>query len=374
MSTLTQKNAAVVIGGQSYPSLYTTLIPNTDLTWEKNLTYNIGADATFWGGKLGVEIDAFYTYNYDILASVGGKYPPSMGGYYQTYQNINKRDIKGFDFTISHRHRVGDFSYGIKFMGSYARRRWLYYAEDPINAPDYQKLTGKEVGSVIGFIAEGLFQSEEEIFNAPTMKGETIRVGDIKYVDRNGDGKIDYDQDRGYVGTSSYPKFTGGLSFDMEWKGIDFNFLLQGATGSTIALTGVYSGSWVMDHTSMTRPFYHGGNAPRYLVENSWTPENTDAYFPRLTLTTASYNSYSSTHWYRPGDYLRLKTAQIGYTLPQRLTRKAGIERLRIYVEGSNLFTLSHVGKYNIDPEMPSVNNGYYPQQRVMSVGLNITL
>ncbi|MBQ5878556.1 MAG: SusC/RagA family protein, partial [Alistipes sp.] len=120
--------------------------------------------------------------------------------------------------------------------------------------------------------------------------------------------------------------------------------------------------------------FYHDGNSPLYLVENSWTPENTGAYFPRLSLASSSNNAYSSTRWYRPGDYLRLKTAQIGYTLPEKLTRKAGIRKLRIYVEGSNLLTLSHVGKYNIDPEQPSVNNGYYPQQRVMSVGLNITL
>lgn len=375
LNTLTiSKNNTTVFGGTGQKSVYSTLVANPDLTWEKNLNYNAGVDASFWGGKLGAEFDVFYTYKYDMLAAVKGQYPSSMGGYFPTYQNINKQDIKGFDFTISHRNHVGDFNYGIKFMGSYAKRRWLYYADDPINAPDYQKLTGKEVGSVIGFLDAGLFQSEEELLNSPVLIGEKVRVGDIKYVDRNGDGKISYDQDRGYVGTSVYPKFTAGLSFDMEWKGLDLNFLLQGATGSTIALTGVYPTSWVMDHTSMTRPFYHGGNAPRYLVENSWTPENTDAFFPRLSLDVGANNSYASTRWYRPGDYLRLKTAQIGYTLPQRLTRKAGIERLRIYLEGSNLLTFSHVGKYNIDPEIPSVNNGYYPQQRVMSVGLNITL
>ena len=128
-----------------------------------------------------------------------------------------------------------------------------------------------------------------------------------------------------------------------------------------------------MDNTSMTKPFYHGGNSPRYLVENSWTPENTDADFPRLSDETGG-NNYASTHWYRSGDYLRLKTAQLGYTLPVKWTSKIGIRQLRVYVEGSNLFTLSYLTKYNIDPELPSVNNGYYPQQRVVSVGLNITL
>ena len=364
---------AVVIGGLGQQSLYTNGIANPNITWEKNLNYNIGLDATFWGGLLGVEFDAFYTYKYDMLASASGSYPPSVGGYFPTYENKNKQDIRGFDFTLSHNHRKGDFTYGIKFMGSFAKRRWLLYSGDAANAPDYLKLTGKEVGAVIGFIDQGLFQSEEEVLNSVTMVGKTVRVGDIKYLDRNGDGKISYEQDRGYVGSSVYPKFTGGLAFNASWKGIDVNFLLQGAVGSTIALTGIYDGG-IMDNTSMTKPFYHDGNSPVYLVENSWTPENPGAYFPRLSLESSSNNAYSSTRWYRPGDYLRLKTAQLGYTLPQRLTKKAGIQKLRIYVEGSNLFTLSHVGKYNIDPELPSVNNGYYPQQRVMAVGLNITL
>jgi len=364
---------AVVIGGQGQQSIYTSTVPNPNVTWEKNLNYNIGVDATFWGGLLGIEADAFYTYKYDMLSSASGSYPPSVGGYFPAWDNQNKQDVRGFDFTLSHYNRKGDFNYNIKFMGSYAKRRWLYYAGDADNAPDYQKLTGKDVGSVIGFLAEGLFQSEAEIQNSPTMIGKPVRVGDIKYTDRNGDGKISYEQDRGYVGTSVYPKFTAGLSFGLEWKGLDFNFLLQGAVGSTIALTGVYDGG-IMDNTSMTKPFYHDGNSPLYLVENSWTPENRDAYFPRLSLDSSSNNAYSSTRWYRPGDYLRLKTAQLGYTLPKKITMKAGIQKLRIYVEGSNLFTLSHVSKYNIDPELPSVSNGYYPQQRVISVGLNITL
>ena len=364
---------AVVIGGVGQQSIYTSSVANPNISWEKNLNYNVGVDATFWGGLLGIEADVFYTYKFDMLASASGAYPPSVGGYFPAWENKNKQDVKGFDFTLSHNNRAGDFSYGIKFMGSYAKRRWLLYSGDPANAPDYLKLTGKEVGSVIGFIADGLYQSEEELLNSPTMVGKPVRVGDIKYIDRNGDGKISYEQDRGYVGSSVYPKFTGGLAFNAAWKGIDVNFLLQGAVGSTIALTGVYSGG-IMDNTSMTKPFYHDGNSPRYLVENSWTPENPGAYFPRLSLASSSHNAHSSTHWYRPGDYLRLKTAQIGYTLPTTLTRKAGIQKLRIYVEGSNLLTFSHVGKYNIDPELPSVNNGYYPQQRVMSVGLNITL
>lgn len=369
---ISDKNS-VIIGGAPGLSIWTSGIANPWLTWEKNLTYNVGLDATLWRGRLGLEFDVFYTYKYDMLGGVGGSYPPSMGGFYPTTSNINEQDIKGFDFTISHRNRVGQVNYGVRFMGSYAHRRWLKYAGDPVNAPDYQKLTGKDVGSVYGFIDAGLFQSQEEIDSWPTMVGKDVRPGDIKYIDRNGDGKISLEQDGGYVGTSIYPKFTAGLGFDFDWKGLDINFLFQAGLGGTIALTGQYS-SGVMDNTALTKPFYHDGNSPRYLLEDSWTPENPGAFFPRLSLDFNSNNAHSSTHWYRSGDYLRLKTAQIGYTLPKSFTGKIGIQKLRIYLEGSNLFTISHVGKYNIDPEMPSVNNGYYPQQRVISVGLNITL
>ena len=185
--------------------------------------------------------------------------------------------------------------------------------------------------------------------------------------------KISYEQDRGYIGKSAYPKFVGGFSFRGDWKGFDIAVLMQGAIGRDVALTGVYSGG-IMDNTSMTKPFYHGGNSPKYLVENSWREDNTGGEFPRLSLVTASSNNaFSSTYWYRNGDYLRVKSMQIGYSLPKRWIKPAGMDNLRIYAEGQNLLTFSQLSKYNIDPEQPGVSNGYYPQQRVISMGVNLT-
>ena len=130
-----------------------------------------------------------------------------------------------------------------------------------------------------------------------------------------------------------------------------------------------------MDNTVFTRMFYHGGNSPLFVPENSWTPENPNAEFPRLSLVTVSTNNaYSSTNWYRSGDYLRLKSFQIGYTIPSSIMKSIGFSGLRVYGEGSNIFTFSELTKYNIDPEQPGVNNGYYPQQRTISFGLNLTL
>src|SRR5690606_39076598 len=143
--------------------------------------------------------------------------------------------------------------------------------------------------------------------------------------------------------------------------------------GRDVALTGLYP-NYVMDHTNMTRPFYHGSNSPAYPVENSWRPDHTDAEFPRLPIVPASSNNaYSSTFSYRNGNYLRLKTMQIGYTLPSRVNESIGMNAGRVYAEGQNLLTFSELTKYNIDPEQPNVSNGYYPQQRVFAMGVKLT-
>ncbi|HSI69186.1 MAG TPA: TonB-dependent receptor [Gillisia sp.] len=365
------RDPAVVLGGVAQNGLLTSRPGNINLTWAKALQYNVGLDATLYNGLLGVEFDVFYKYIYDMLSSVDATYPDSYGGYVYGYENNNEQDHKGFEISLSHRNSINEFNYGFSVNGTYTKRRWLKYG-DSENTPDWLKLTGKEVGSQVGFIAEGLFQSQEEIDNSPLIVGKDVRVGDIKYRDRNGDGVVSYEQDRGYIGKSAYPKFVGGFSFDAEWRGIDLSVLFQGAIGRDVALTGVYSNG-VMDNTSMTRPFYHGGNSPVHLVENSWTEENTSGEFPRLSLVPASSNNaYSSSFWYRNGDYLRLKTLQIGYNFPQ-LTSDSGIKSLRIYVEGQNLLTFSGLTKYNIDPEMPGVSNGYYPQQQLISSGVNFT-
>lgn len=366
---------AVVLGGGSQSMVYASTLGNPNLGWAKAISYNAGVDFSAWNGLLGVELDFFYKHEYDLLASVAGSYPPSMGGYFFSVENKNEIDYRGFDFTISHNNNIGDFEYGVKWLGSYTKRRWLYFAGDSENTPDYRKLTGKEVGSQLGFIAEGLFQSQEEIDNSPTIDGSPVLPGYIKYKDRNGDGKISYGQDMGYVGKSAYPKFQTSLNLTAAWKGFDLDVLFQGGVGRTVAMTGVYSSVGVMDNTVFTRMFYHGGNSPTFVPENSWTPENPNAELPRLSLVTvSSNNAYSSTHWYRSGDYVRLKSFQLGYTIPTSIMKSIGFTGLRVYGEGSNLLTFSELTKYNIDPEQPGVNNGYYPQQRTFTLGLNLTL
>lgn len=377
MDLFALSNNALVLNGVNQGMVYASVIGNPNLTWSKIDNYDLGIDFEAWNGLLGLEFDVFYKYEYDILSGVTGAYSPSRGGYYFSYGNDNKKDYRGFDFTIRHDNYIGDLNYGAKLMFTYAYRRWLYYAGDSENAPEYQRLTGKEVGSLYGYIADGLFQNESEIRNSPVMSDKAVAPGYIKYVDRNGDGQITYAQDMGYVAASAYPRVQGSLNLYANWKGFDIDMLWQGATGRTVSLTGQYTATGsegIMDNTFLTKPFYHGGNSPLYLLENSWTPDNPDGEFPRPSITTvSSNNAFSSTFWYRDGSYLRLKTLQLGYTLPTKITKPMGMSSLRFYVQGSNLLTFSALNKYHIDPEQPGVNNGYYPQQKVYQLGVKLT-
>jgi len=374
LSTMAPFSNAVVINGVALKGLNTSNPANTKLTWAKTLQYNGGFDVTMWRGLLGMEFDVFYKYMYDMPTGAVGAYPDSYGGFIPSRINGDKQDHKGFEVSVSHRNTVGDFSYRAVFNGTYTKRRWLKFSDDSTNDPDWLKLTGKEVGAQQGYISLGLFKDWEDVNNSATMPDKAVRPGEIKYLDRNGDGIISYEQDRGYIGKNAHPKFVGGFNFDVSWKGlIDMSFLLQGALGRDVALTGVYP-TWIMDNTFLTKAFYHDGNSPKYLIENSWREDLPNAEFPRLSIAQPSTNNgYSSTFWYRNGDYLRLKTAQIGFSFPKRWMNAVGIHNLRIYTEGQNLLTFSGLAKYYIDPEQPGVSNGYYPQQRIFSLGVNIT-
>lgn len=356
-------------------SLYLAYIANTQLTWTKTRSWNVGFDATMWGGKLGIEFDAFYNYTYDILQSLGSDYPPSMGSYHPSYANLGATDARGIDILVTHRHKFDvagkPFNYTVAANMSWAENRWIKYP-DAANIPEWQKVTGTSLNATYGWVADGLYRSEEEIDNS-AWYGTRPNVGDIKYVDLNGDGKIDWD-DRGRIGRGLRPEITFGLNLGAEWNGIDFNAQFTGGAKFDVSMTGNYYNGYD-DNTIWTQTFKEGGNSPLYLVTNAWSIDNPNGTMPRLTAsknTTGGDNGNASTFWFRKGDYVRLKSAQIGYTFPQKWMSKAGIQKLRVYVEGSNLFTIDDLPS-GFDPESPEVNNGYYPQQRTIMGGLTLT-
>ncbi|GAB3417382.1 TonB-dependent receptor [Niabella aquatica] len=363
------------LNGSLNNAMYTSVIANPNLSWEKTLSYNAGLDFSLWKGKLSGAFDVFYTYTFDILMSMSSGYPPSMGGYYFTYENFGKTDSKGFELALKHQNSFGlggkSFNYSVTPNISYATSRWVRYNDSP-NAPEIQKISGKKIGIISGWVAEGLFRSESEIDNA-AWYGSRPNVGDIKYKDLNGDGKIDY-QDRGLIGRPNRPELMYGLNLGASWNGFDFNAQFTGGALFDVSMTGTYYNGYD-DNTIWTQTFKEGANSPLFLVENAYSIDNPNGTFPRLTLGSTTHggdNGLASTFWFRDGKYVRLKSAQIGYSLPEALTKRLGINRLRVFAEGSNIFTISGLPE-GIDPESPRVNNGYYPQQKIFTGGVTLT-
>lgn len=361
-------NPVVMIGNNGGKPLNITTVPNQNIRWETTTTYNGGVEATLWNGLLGVEADVFYRVTKDILQGQSGLNPPSFGGYFPSFINSGIVDSRGFELVLSHRNTIGDFNLNVRGNVSFARSKVIETTEDA-NVPDYLRRTGRPIGLKYGFVSDGFFQSQEEIDNS-ALFGPT-RPGEIKLKDLNGDGRITFEQDWTVIGRGDLPEMMFGLNLGGSYKGLDFNAFFQGAALSDVALSGLYTSSGIYDNTFYTMPFYQDGNSPKYLLENAWTPENTNAAYPRLSTQSAQSGGKFSSFWIKDGAYLRLKTAQIGYTLPQSWLTKATIQRIRCYVSGSNLITWSNLDY--LDPEMPSVNQGYYPQQRVFEFGLSLT-
>lgn len=361
-----------VIGGKEQMAYYTSGYVYDNLTWSRTNTYNVGFDLRMLKNKLTVEFDWFYKYTSKILEneSGGSTYSPSLGGNNPVWMNSGRMDNRGLELTVRHDNWFANgWSYSIAGMISWSRNKVLS-KKITDNHPSYRAVLGEPLGSIYGFNALGLFQTQEQVDNYPTAPSGWAELGAIMYEDVNGDGKIEKDHDYVKIGRSRTPEMIFSLNFDVAWKDISLSALFQGATLCNYALNGVYNNG-NQDNTMYTRPFYGNGNAARYLVEDSWTPDNTGARYPRLSASTNAINAWSSTWWVKDGSYLRLKNVQLTYSLPKSLLAKAKIERVSVFLAGTNLFTISAF-KY-VDPEQPGINNGYYPQQRTYSLGLNLT-
>ena len=382
------------------PGYADSSLANPELTWEKSLSYNVGVDYKMWGGKLAVEADAFYRYNFDLLTYMGSDYPPSMGGYYMGATNHNAYDTKGIDVMISHRSHFmaggKPFQYGVSGTVTYARSRWIIYGDQP-NIPENQKVVGKPLGAVMAWTADGLYRSEEEIDNS-AWYGTRPNVGDIKYVDLNGDGKIDGD-DKGFIGRTNRPELTFGLNLDFRWNNIGLSLFFQGV-GKRDWYPAVESGFfWGM----YNRPYSylmkdHGGDNYvhiDYSTEN-WTVTNADKkpYWTRRVGYAANRNvgplTWENDYYLQNAAYFRLKNMTIDYTLPKELTEKKKISQVKFYLAMENLFTWSPIMKHTkmFDPEvidsgdsdfstargLNGQGDGFsYPMLRSFTFGVNLT-
>lgn len=369
----TSSSAPVTFGGKDYKIISndnTYLAP--ELTWAKTNTYNLGMEFSLWKGVLSGEADIFYKFTYDILQTVAAVYPPSIGGNYPTRENSGEFEAKGFEILLRHSKSFRDFRYDLTGNISYATNKILKRTQST-NVLPWQDIIGSSVGDIYGYKAIGLARTQEDLDNAPIPPTSSLRplaLGDLLYEDVNGDGKID-SRDQVKIAQSAMPKMIYSFTADFSYKGFDLSAQFQGAGVTDKMLCGIWdNGS--SDNTPLTRPFYgNSDNTPLYLIEGAWRPDNPNGKYPRLSANPNYGNSgLLSSFWRVNGAYLRLKQLAIGYTLPKKVISAIGVNNMRVYVAGLNLLTFTEF-KY-LDPESPNVLQGYYPQQKTLSVGLNL--
>ena len=361
----------VLIGGQPQTTYYSRGYVHPDLTWSHTNIWNVGIESKFFGNKLSIDADVFYKYTDKILEYAGtGTFAPSLGENFATWINSGRMDNRGFELTIRHDNWFSNgFSYNITGMVSWARNKLLSKRLSD-DCPSYRARLGQPLNSFYGFHSMGLFQSDEEAALWPTAPTGYNQAGSIKYEDINGDGKIDSSADMVKIGRGQTPEMTFSFNTELNYKGWSLSMLFQGATLCNYMLSGYYNGT--CDNTMFTRAFYGDGNSVLYLVKDAWRPDNPNAKYPRLSTIVNASNAWASDFWIVDGSFLRLKNAQLSYTLPTSFLRSfSSISRCMVYIAGTNLFTLSAF-KY-LDPENPGISNGYYPIQRTVSLGLNLT-
>ena len=346
-----------MFGNTLYSTAYESRYVNTNLQWATVTNYELGLEAGFLNNKVGFELSLYKKKTNDMLL-----YLPIQGviGMDAPAQNAGSVENTGFDLSIFHNNSINkDWSYAINFNVAYVKNEITDMngteGVDPDNGK-YWRLEGYPIGSFYGYVANGYFNTEDELKNYPKRLGSE-KLGDIKYVDRDGNGKIDA-ADQTVIG-KNFPSWTGGLNLAVYYKDFDLSMLWQGAFDVDAYYTGEASYA-----------FYNSGKVLKRHLDR-WTPENHNASYPRLTRSSQT-NFATSSFWLEDASYVRLKNISLGYNLPKSLLTKIGVEKAKVFVSGENLLTFS--GLDGLDPESPSDTRGaFYSNVKKISLGLKVS-
>lgn len=329
---------------------------NSLISWETTTSSNIGIDLGLFNNRLNLAFDYFKRNTTDILLDLP---IPGIIGLARPTQNAGEVENTGWDLSLNYRKAEGEFNYNVGFNLSDVRNEIVDLKDaGPFISTYTINQVGSPINALYGYQSLGLFRSQEEVDASPVQIGD-YGPGDIKYADIDGDGDID-EEDRTEIG-SSIPRYTFGLNFNASYKNFDFSFLVQGVGKADVLLRR--DAGWA---------FYNSGKISSWQLD-SWTPENTDATYPRLIADRSHNNFEDSSFWVYDAAYARLKNLTIGYSLPSSLISRLPIANLRIYASGDNLFTI-HDLPDGWDPERPNGDATTYPITSTYTIGVNITL
>ena len=376
LSGYTYNAAGTAIDGKYVIGSRARNLPATTFTWMKAHILDIGLDYSLLNGRLSGTLDYFYRKRTGLPASRYDVLIPAEVGFTLPKENLNSDLRKGFDGSIIWRDTWQDLHYSAGFNFTYSRRYdWEQYKPRFGNSWDEYRNSQwhRYSGIYWGYKAAGQFQSWEEIANYDIDNdgygNKTLRPGDIKYADLNGDHVIN-DMDKRPIGYSegNTPIFNYGFNFAFQWRGLDLAFDLTGGSGIG------FLANW-----EQRNPFHDGGNNPQYYLSDCWTlsdiwdanSELVKGKYPMPLIGNSSHSDYwTSSFWFTNVRYIKLRNFELGYSVPQSILKYAKIKSLRLYVSGTNVFTITN--KHGFDPEGDGESGLQYPTSRVINVGFNL--
>jgi len=343
--------------------------------------YNLGLEATFFKGQLQVETDIFYRKRENILSN-DQQSVANEGGYDLPLTNINISDDRGIELSAVYQQKMGEFKIDIAPNFSIGKEKFVVRRDiEDFTDSDYKRIYGREgqwVNRRFGYQSDGIFMSQDEINNHPTIQDGNgnllLSPGDIKYKDLDGNDTINF-RDQDVIGyASNMPEINYGINLSASYKNLKLSLLLQGASKFSIYING-----------PAATMFSNGSIPLSYHYKYAWQPHpddpsiniNPDAILPASSFTASTNNARVSDFWLRDVRYLRLKNINLSYNIPKKIISKIGLDNSQIYFSTENLFTLTNLGIYknSFDPEFDpnTQTTRRYPITRSLTVGLKMT-
>lgn len=353
----------VIMDGNLVTSVFQKQMANPNVTWETVEQTNIGLDFGFLDNSIYGELDWYTKDTKDILLALG---IPKFIGLDAPEQNAGIVRNSGIETMVGYRKTFGDVTFNTSVNFAYNKNRWIDRGGDDDNIDGWKiQRVGSSLNAFYIYEADGLIANEKELeeykakYKSDPRGMSDLHAGDVKLVDANKDGTIDPDDRQ--VFTSNIPKFTYGWNIGAEYKGFDLTLLFQGSSGANRFMYG----EWIEGPSYETYTGIH--------FRDRWTEENQNgnAKMPRLEAANNRNASTYNSFFLQKVNYLRLKNAQLGYTFANNLTDKLRVSKLRLYVSGSNLFTISSMDQ-GLDPEADSGRMTAFPPLRIINFGVNI--
>jgi len=362
-------NPPYLIGSSQLRRLRAGSLPNSDMTWEEMTIYNVGLDATLLNGNIYLQVDAFYRKRSNILAEPQRAFPSTFGADLPL-DNLNALDNRGIDMMITHDKQAGEFYYSISGNVTFARAKWIDFEEEDYDTEAEQRVfqqSGNWRNRSVGYVSDGLFNSQEEIDGHPVDQDQnentTLIPGDIKYVDINGDGIITWEDQQEIGWGTGDPELNFGLNFMGKYKGFSLSLLLQGGSMFSGNVGGL-----------ARRPFDNASTPFELHWKERFHPEkNPGGTLPSVTLGVRENNNKFSDFWLKEITYMRIENVRLTYSFPKALIGNIGLNSLQAYLSANNLYAISNLGIYSdsFDPEAPLSQVGY-PPNRTISLGINL--